>query len=91
MKSANSMKTMKHDMAGSSVALGLLWALTQLKVNYPIECWLMLAENNINTSSYRPDDVVTSITGDTVEIVHTDAEGTYDYYNSYYDKNNNMQ
>jgi len=75
VKTANSMKTMKHDMAGSSAALGVLLALSEIEFPHPIECWLAIAENNMSPVAYRPDDVVTAITGETIEIVHTDAEG----------------
>ena len=75
LKSAGAMRTMKHDMAGSSVALGLLCALKSVEAPFPVECWLILVENNVNTLSYRPDEVVTAVTGDTIEVVHTDAEG----------------
>lgn len=75
-KTANSMKTMKHDMAGSSAALGTFISLSKSSVfPYTIECWLAIVENNISPTAYRPDDVVTAVTGDTIEIVHTDAEG----------------
>ena len=76
---ANSMRTMKHDMTGSSIALGLFYSLSKLRdhglLKDPIECWLPIVENNINVNAYRPDDVVCSITGETIEVVHTDAEG----------------
>jgi leucyl aminopeptidase len=75
LKSANSMKTMKHDMGGSAAALGTLLALTQTSFPYPVECWLAIVENNIDVNAYRPDDVVTAVTGTSIEIVHTDAEG----------------
>eukprot|EP01035_Chromulina_nebulosa_P021389 gene21389-27712_t len=88
LKSANSMKTMKHDMAGSSVALGTLVSLTLSNYSSTVECWLPIVENNIQigrcinddtsdiiSGSYRPDDVITAVTGDTIEIVHSDAEG----------------
>ena len=75
LKSANSMKTMKHDMSGSSVALGVFGALAQMKFPYPLECWLAIVENNNGPLAYRPDDVVTAVTGDTIEVVHSDAEG----------------
>jgi len=42
---------------------------------YPVECWLAVAENNINIDAYRPDDVIRSLSGMTIEIVNTDAEG----------------
>jgi leucyl aminopeptidase len=75
VKSASSMKTMKHDMAGSAAALGVFAALSSTGCVTPVECWLVLAENNINGESYRPDDVVTALSGDTIEVVHSDAEG----------------
>lgn len=69
------MKTMKHDMAGSAVALGLMIALSKCSCPYPVECWIALAENNIGIDAYRPDDVIRSLSGMTIEIVNTDAEG----------------
>ena len=84
IKGANSMKTMKHDMAGSSAALGVFYVLTNPAYmdnlppsapSYPIECWLPLVENNVNSDAFRPDDVCKAVTGETIEIVHSDAEG----------------
>jgi hypothetical protein len=40
-----------------------------------MEYWLALAENNVDSTAYRPDDVLTTVTGNTIECVHTDAEG----------------
>lgn len=68
VKSAGSMKTMKHDMGGSAAALGTFLALTQTAFPYPVECWLAIVENNIDSLAYRPDDVVTAVTGDTIEV-----------------------
>ena len=75
LKTANSMKTMKHDMSGSSVALSTLFALIQSNYSRPVECWLAIVENNVDRLSFRPDDVVSAVTGDTIEVVHSDAEG----------------
>ncbi len=80
IKSANSMKTMKHDMAGSAAALGTFLALIaneneSITAGYQVECWLAIVENNISPTAFRPDDVVTSVTGTTIEVVHSDAEG----------------
>ena len=75
LKGANSMKTMKHDMGGAAATLGIAWALARSGYKRPIEVWLAVVENNIDSKAYRPDEVITSITGDTIEIVHTDAEG----------------
>ena len=75
LKSAKSMHGMHEDMEGSAVALGTLLALTLLKVDFPVDCWLALAENHIGPQAYKPNDVVTASNGTRIEIVHTDAEG----------------
>lgn len=78
LKSAGSMKGMKADMAGSAAALGAFIALQSTDIcrrGHPIECWLALSENNANSLAFRPDDVVTAVTGDSIEVVHSDAEG----------------
>jgi len=66
---------MHGDMQGSAVALGILHALTQLKVRFPVDCWLALAMNHIGSRAYKPNDVVTAVNGVTIEVVDTDAEG----------------
>ena len=75
LKPANYMFGMHEDMQGSAVALGTLLALTKLKVNFPVECWMALAMNHIGPKAYKPNDVVTASDGTTIEVVHTDAEG----------------
>ena len=75
LKPANYMFGMHEDMQGSAVALGALLALTHLKVNFPVECWMALAMNHIGPKAYKPNDVITASDGTTIEVVHTDAEG----------------
>ena len=75
LKPAKHMMGMHEDMAGSAVALGTLLALTQLKVDFPVDCWLALAQNMISPKAYKQNDVVTALNGTTIEVVHTDAEG----------------
>ena len=75
LKSAKSMHGMHEDMEGSAVALGTLLALSLLKVDFPVDCWLALAENHIGPQAYKPNDVITACNGTRIEIVHTDAEG----------------
>lgn len=75
LKPARYMHGMHEDMQGSAVALGTLLALTQLNVNYQIDCWLAIAENHIGPKSYKQDDVVKALDGTSIEIIHTDAEG----------------
>jgi leucyl aminopeptidase len=75
LKPAKYMFGMHEDMQGSAVALGVFLALTKLKVDYPVECWLALATNHIGPKAYKPNDIITAADGTTIEIVHTDAEG----------------
>jgi leucyl aminopeptidase len=75
VKSARYMHGMHEDMAGSAVALATFLALSLLDVDFPVDCWLALAENHIGPNAYKPNDVVTASNGTTIEVIHTDAEG----------------
>lgn len=75
VKPAKFMYNMHGDMQGSAVALGVLHALSALRVRFPVECWMALATNNIGPKAYKPNDVVHACDGTSIEVVHTDAEG----------------
>ncbi|MGE5386819.1 MAG: M17 family metallopeptidase [Betaproteobacteria bacterium] len=75
LKSAKYMAGMHEDMAGSAVALGILFTASRLELPLRIDIWLALARNEISPQAYRQGDVVTAVNGTTIEIVHTDAEG----------------
>jgi leucyl aminopeptidase len=75
LKPAKYMQGMHEDMNGSAVALGVLLAATQMKLDVKIDCWLAIAQNHIGPLAYKQNDVVTALNGMTIEIVHTDAEG----------------
>lgn len=75
VKSAKHMHGMHEDMEGSAVALGSLLALAELEVDFPVDCWLALAQNHVGPKAYRPNEVVKAANGTTIEVVHTDAEG----------------
>ena len=75
MKPANYMYGMHEDMQGSAVALASFVALTQLDPDMDLECWLAVTENRISSDAYTPNEVVTALCGQTIEIVHSDAEG----------------
>ena len=75
LKPAKYMQGMHEDMNGSAVALGVLLAATQMKLNVKLDCWLAIAQNHIGPLAYKQNDVVTALNGMTIEIVHTDAEG----------------
>ena len=75
LKNARHMHGMHEDMEGSAVALGTLLALTELKSDFPVDCWLALAQNHIGPKAYKQNDVVKAANGKTIEVMHTDAEG----------------
>ncbi|MDO8464368.1 MAG: leucyl aminopeptidase family protein [Gallionella sp.] len=75
LKPARHMHGMHEDMEGSAVALGTLLALTELKADFPVDCWLALAQNHISPKAYKQNDIVKALNGTTIEIIHTDAEG----------------
>ena len=75
LKPARYMQRMNEDMNGSAVVLGILAAVSRMKLPVKIDAWLAIAENHIGPDAYRPSEVVTALNGTTIEIVHTDAEG----------------
>ncbi len=75
LKVGGSMLGMHGDMQGSAVALGTLLAITRLKFDQPVDCWLALAENHIGSRAVKCNDVVTALNGTTIELINTDAEG----------------
>ncbi|MES2500276.1 MAG: leucyl aminopeptidase family protein [Pseudomonadota bacterium] len=75
LKPAKYMQGMHEDMNGSAVALGILQAATEMKLEVKIDCWLAIAQNHIGPLAYKQNDVVTALNGMSIEIVHTDAEG----------------
>lgn len=75
IKPGSYMSTMKSDMSGSAVALGIADLVSRLKLPVKISSFLPLAENMPSERSYKPDDIITFRNGKTVEILNTDAEG----------------
>jgi leucyl aminopeptidase len=73
--SGSSIHEMHLDMSGGAVVLGALKALARLGVKKNIVAIVSSAENMISHESMRPGDIVTSMSGKTIEILHTDAEG----------------
>ncbi len=73
--SGSSMESMKCDMAGAAVVLGVIKAAAALKLKVNLIGVLAVAENAIGPLSYKPGDVFRSRSGKTVEITNTDAEG----------------
>jgi leucyl aminopeptidase len=75
IKPGSSMKTQKMDMAGAAAVVAATLALAALEVPVTVTAYLPLAENMISGSSLRPGDVLTTLSGRTVEVLNTDAEG----------------
>ncbi len=73
----NYMKSMKEDMAGSASVLGTVRTIAKggLDVKQTTHFIIGLAENMMGSQAMRADDVYTAGDGQTVEIIHTDAEG----------------
>jgi leucyl aminopeptidase len=66
---------MKFDMAGAAAVAGSLRVLAQRKASLNVVAALPLCENAIDGKAYRPGDVITSLSGLTIEVDNTDAEG----------------
>jgi leucyl aminopeptidase len=75
IKPGSSMGTQKKDMAGAAAVAAATLALAALEVPITVTAYLPLAENMISGSSLRPGDVLTTLSGKTIEVLNTDAEG----------------
>jgi len=75
IKPAANMEDMKWDMAGSGVVVGLMKALAGRKAKANVVGIVGLVENMPSAKAQRPGDIVTSMSGQTIEIINTDAEG----------------
>lgn len=75
LKPGKSMSEMKTDMAGAALVLAAIAALGELGVRAEVHGIVPIAENAVDGRAYRPGDVLTALSGKTVEIVNTDAEG----------------
>ncbi|MDP3372368.1 MAG: leucyl aminopeptidase [Candidatus Paracaedibacteraceae bacterium] len=75
IKPSTNMEDMKYDMGGSGVVLGLMKTLALRKAKVNAVGVMGMVENMPSGSAVRPADVVKSMSGQTIEIVNTDAEG----------------
>ncbi|QLZ70035.1 leucyl aminopeptidase (plasmid) [Legionella sp. PC1000] len=75
IKPANAMDEMKYDMSGAASVLGALKACALLKLPINVIGLIASAENMVSGTSVKSGDIVTSMSGQTVEIINTDAEG----------------
>jgi leucyl aminopeptidase len=75
IKGAQGMEDMKGDMAGAACVVGLMHALASRKAKANVIGAIGLVENMPDGNAQRPGDIVTSLSGQTIEIINTDAEG----------------
>jgi leucyl aminopeptidase len=75
IKGASGMEDMKGDMGGAACVVGLMHALAARKAKVNAVGAIGLVENMPDGNAQRPGDIVTSMSGQTIEIINTDAEG----------------
>jgi leucyl aminopeptidase len=75
LKSADGMEKMKYDMAGAAAMIGAMRAIVQLRPTVKVISIVCSAENMPSGTAYKPGDVLTAMSGKTIEIINTDAEG----------------
>lgn len=75
IKPSENMHEMKTDMAGGATMLGVMQAIAQLKPRLRVIAVIPATENMPSGNAYKPGDVITSMSGKTIEILNTDAEG----------------
>ena len=75
LKPTVGMKGMKYDMTGAAVVASTIRSLAMRKAKVNVVGVMCLAENAISGTAQRPEDIVTSMSGQTIEIGNTDAEG----------------
>ena len=75
LKTTTGMPDMKYDKCGAMAVFGILRAAAQLKLETPVTGVICAAENMPDGRAYRPDDILRSLSGKTIEVKSTDAEG----------------
>jgi leucyl aminopeptidase len=75
IKPAEGMEKMKYDMAGGATMLGVMRALAALKPSVKVICVVPSTENMPGGTAQKPGDIQTAMSGKTIEVLNTDAEG----------------
>jgi leucyl aminopeptidase len=75
IKPAAGMEDLKGDMGGAATVVGLMHALARREAKVNVVGVIGLAENMLDGAAQRPGDIVTSMAGQTIEVINTDAEG----------------
>ncbi len=75
IKPANKMEEMKFDKCGACAVLGVMMAASKLKLPVKVVGVAVLTENLPSGSAYKPSDIIKTLSGKTIEVQNTDAEG----------------
>ncbi|MFL6354783.1 MAG: leucyl aminopeptidase [Bryobacteraceae bacterium] len=75
IKPSEGMEKMKYDMAGAAAVIGAMRAIARLKPCIPVTGYVPTVENMVNGNAQRPGDIVKALSGKTIEVQNTDAEG----------------
>jgi leucyl aminopeptidase len=75
IKPSEGMDKMKYDMAGAAAVIGAMQAIAEIKPPVPVTAFIPAVENMPGSRAQRPGDIVTTLSGKTVEVLNTDAEG----------------
>lgn len=75
LKPAEAMETMKSDMGGAAAVFGAMQVAAELKLPLHLVGLVSAAENMPSSNAYRPGDIVKTLSGKTIEVLNTDAEG----------------
>jgi len=75
IKPSEGMEKMKYDMAGGAAMIGAMRAIAQLKPPIAVTAFIPCVENMPGSRAQRPGDIVTAMSGKTIEVLNTDAEG----------------
>jgi leucyl aminopeptidase len=75
IKPSEGMEKMKYDMSGGAAMIGAMQAIAQLKPALAVTAFIPCVENMPGSRAQRPGDIVTAMSGKTIEVLNTDAEG----------------
>lgn len=75
LKPSKGLQEMKYDKSGATITLGIIKAVSELKLPIRLMAVIPATENLPSGSAQKPGDIITSYNGKTIEIINTDAEG----------------
>ncbi len=75
IKPSEGMEKMKYDMCGGAAMMGAMQAIAKLKPAVTVTAFIPCVENMPGSRAQRPGDIVTAMSGKTIEVLNTDAEG----------------